>query len=157
MKTIIIRMQKSSRWLAILLAAVVAIITSAVVANATQTITTPNAVSISYNLAAGANSAAITPASSRSVLVMGCDTDGADQGVGLVSLLRSPLASAIEWAGYESYSPVAFTGGSSVAAGTHIVWIDGGHHVDIQVASGATIVIHNGHTVTRAGNVTLIW
>jgi len=44
------------------MAAVVAIITSIVVANATQTFATPNAAYISYSLAASANSAAITPA-----------------------------------------------------------------------------------------------
>ena len=43
------------------MATVVAIITSIVVANATQTITTPNAAFISYSLAAGLNSAVITP------------------------------------------------------------------------------------------------
>jgi hypothetical protein len=43
------------------MATVVAIVTSMVVANATQTITTPNAAFVSYSLAAGANSAAITP------------------------------------------------------------------------------------------------
>ena len=62
MKAIKMRIQKSSRPGVILLAAVVAIITSMVVANATQTITTPNAAFISYNLTTGTNSAAITPA-----------------------------------------------------------------------------------------------
>ncbi len=59
MKAITMRIQKFSRPGVILMATVVAIITSMVVANATQTITTPNAAFISYNLAAGANSAAI--------------------------------------------------------------------------------------------------
>jgi hypothetical protein len=62
MKAITMRIQKFSRPGVILLATVVVIITSMVVANATQTITTPNAASISYSLAAGGNSAAITPA-----------------------------------------------------------------------------------------------
>jgi hypothetical protein len=69
MKAIKMRIQKSSRPGVILLATVVAIITSMVVANATQTITAPNAVFISYSLAAGANSAAITPATNRWVLL----------------------------------------------------------------------------------------
>ncbi len=79
------RIQKFSRPGVILLATVVVIITSIVVANATQTITTPNAAFISYSLAAGANSAPITPASDRSVLVMGCSL--IVTGVGQVSLL----------------------------------------------------------------------
>ncbi|HEY2627254.1 MAG TPA: hypothetical protein VGI41_10950 [Candidatus Udaeobacter sp.] len=74
MKAIKMQLQKSSRPIVILLATVVAILTTMVVANATQTITTPNAASISYNLASGATSAAITPAASKPVLVMGCCT-----------------------------------------------------------------------------------
>src|SRR5207248_3340708 len=82
MKAITMRMQKFSRPGVILLATVVAIITSIVVANATQSITTPNAAFISYNLAPSANSAPITPTTNRSVLVMGCCTTLSDQGVG---------------------------------------------------------------------------
>src|SRR6266567_3618401 len=81
MKAITVRMQKFSRPGVILMAAVVAIITSMVVANATQSITTPNAAFISYSLAAGASSAAITPATNKWVLVGGCTTVG-DPGVG---------------------------------------------------------------------------
>jgi hypothetical protein len=152
------RIQKSSRSLVILLAIVVAIITSAVVANATQTITTLNAVKITYNLAAGGISAAITPATNTSVLVMGCCTTASFQGVGQVSLFHIP-SGYMFWAGYESYSPVAFTGGSAFSAnvGDHIVYIDSGHTVDIQIAGTDTIRIHNGSSGTRAGNVTLIW
>src|SRR5438874_4411390 len=128
MKAIRIRMQKFSRPGVILLATVVAIITSIVVANATQTITTPNAAFISYNLAANANSAAITPVTNKSVLVMGCCTNGG--GVGQVSLLHSP-STGISWVGLESYSPAAITSGFNFV---HIVYIDFGHTVDIQVA-----------------------
>jgi type V secretory pathway adhesin AidA len=158
MKAIKMRIQKSSQWVAILLATIVAIITTAVVANATQTITTPNAVKITYSLAAGASSAAITPTTNTSVLLMGCETASGDLGVGQVSLLHSSLG-FIEWAGLESYNgSVATTGGTTGAAGTHIVFIDAFHKVQIQTgASADTIVVHNGDTATRAGNVTLIW
>jgi len=157
MKTIIMRTEKASRWAAMLLAAVVAIITSAVVANATQTITTPNAAFISFNLAAGASSAAITPAASRTVLVMGCCTTAI--GAAQVSLVRNP-GSQIAWAGYEAIGPtstVSPTGGISSFSGTHIVYLDNSHKVDIQTASADTILIHNGQSATRPGNVTLIW
>jgi hypothetical protein len=137
------------------MATVVAIITSVVVANATQTITTPNAAFISYNLAAGANSAPITPATNRSVLVMGCTT-GSDFGVGHVSLEHIP-STAIQWAGVESYQPAAITGGLSNTVGTHIVYINGEHTVDIQVASADTIRVHNGNANAATGNVTLVW
>src|SRR5260370_32017652 len=82
MKAIRMRIQKFSRPGVMLMATVVAIITSIVVANATQTITAPNAAFVSFSLATGANSAAITPAASRSVLVMGCTTTAGDQSVG---------------------------------------------------------------------------
>jgi len=138
------------------MAIVVAIITSMVAANATQTITAPNAAFISYNLAAGGNSAPITPATNRSVLVMGCCTaSGGFQGVGQVSLLHTP-SNLITWVGLESVSPAAITSGSTNSAG-HIVYLDLTHTVDIQTASADTILVHNGSAGTRAGNVTLIW
>jgi hypothetical protein len=158
MKTIKMRMQKSSRPLVILVAAAVVIITSIVVANATQTITTPNAAFISYNLAAGASSAPITPVTNKSVLVMGCCTTGFVTGVGQVSLLHIPSI-GIDWVGLESYggAGATITSGLTAAPGVHIVFIDFNHKVDIQVASADTIQIHNGDAATRAGNVTLIW
>jgi len=152
------RIQKFSRPGVILMATVVAIITSIVAANATQTITTPNAAFISYNLAAGASSAPITPATNKSVLVMGCCTSSGDQGVGQVSLQHIP-STAIEWVGLESYPSAAITQGINGTAGTHIVWIDFGHAMDIQVASADTIRIHNGFGggTAAVGNVTLVW
>jgi hypothetical protein len=155
------RIQKSSRPLAILLVTVVAIITSIVVANATQTITTPNAMTISYSLAAGTNSAAITPAINKPVLVMGCETSMGDIGISHVSLLHSSVGGGafIAWSGVESFNGAtpATIGGSSNTAGDRIVWIDATHLVGIQVNSADTIRVHNGDVVTRAGNVTLIW
>ena len=156
MKTIRMRIQKFSRPGVILMATVVATITSICVVNATQTITTPNAAFISFNLAAGASSAAITPATNRSVLVMGCTTGG---GIGQVSLLHIP-STLIEWVGLEGYSgpsTTTTTAGGTKIAGTHIVYINYDHTVDIQVASADTIQIHNNAGVTVAGNVTLIW
>ena len=139
------------------MATVVAIITSMVVANATQTITTPNAAFISYNLAVGVNSAPITPATSRSVLVMGCCTTSLEQGVGQVSLQHIPSAGGIQWVGLESWSGAAITSGFRNIANFHIVYIDGAHAVDIETASADTIRVHNGAAATRAVNVTLIW
>ena len=154
MKAIRMRIQKFSRPGVILMATVVAIITSMVVANATQTITKQNAAFISYSLATGANSAPITPATNKSVLVMGCCTTSA--GVGQVSLLHIPSTFMV-WVGLESYSGGAITQGASSTPGHHIVYIDLGHGVDIQVASADTIFIHNGLAGPVAGNVTLVW
>jgi hypothetical protein len=156
MKAIKMRIQKTSRPGVILLAAVVAIITWIVVANAAQTITTPNAATVSYSLATGANSAAITPATNRWVLVGGCCNTAPFQGVGQVSLLHNP-GIGITWVGLESLNGAAITSGASNTAGTHIVSIDSAHKVDIQVATADTIVIHNGQSSTMAGNVTLVW
>jgi len=153
MKAIKMRIQKSSRPAVILLATVVAIMTSIVVANATQTITTPNAAKVTYNLAPGANSAPITPATNTSVLVMGCCTTGV-QGVGQVSLLHNSLG-GMTWVGLNSFSGASITSGNNNAAGTHIVYI-AGNTVDIQLASANTILVHNANGGPVAGNVTLI-
>jgi len=136
------------------MATVVAIITSIVAANATQSITTPNAAFISYSLATGANSAAITPVTNKSVLVMGCCTTAGAVATGHVSLIVSP-GFAIEWVGLQRDATI--TAGSATAGGTHIVFICLQSNVDIQSASATTILIHNGAISTRAGNVTLIW
>src|SRR5215472_628031 len=115
MKTIITRTEKSSRWAAILLAAVVAIITCLTVANATQTITTPNAMKITYNLAPGTNSALITPAANTPVLVMGCCTTIGLRAVGHVSLVHNTPGTLMAWTGVESHSgmPTTFASGTS--------------------------------------------
>ena len=138
------------------MATVVVIITSIVVANATQSLTTPNAAFISYSLAAGANSAPITPATNKSVLVMGtCTTNGA-LGVGQVNLQHHSTF-GIRWVGLETTTPATVTMGTTVGVGAHIVYIDFGHSVDIQIAGPDTIRVHNGAGITVAGNVTLIW
>src|SRR2546423_820843 len=155
MKAITMRIQKFSRPGVMLMATVVVIITSMVVANATQTITTPNAAFISYNLAGGANSAAITPVASRPVLVMGCSTTANYEGVGQVTLIHNP-GTYFDWAGVESGGN-AFAGGVSGIAGVHIVYIDNVHKVDVQVASRDTILVHNGNSLTVTGRVTPIW
>ena len=156
MKAIRMRIQKFSRPGVILLATVVAIITSMVVANATQMITTPNAAFISYNLATGSSSAPITPVTNRAVLVMGCCTT-AGVGVGQVSLQHN--SSVLSWTGLESPTSggATITSGADDVAGHHIVYIDEPHQVDIRTASANTILIQNASTGTMAGNVTLIW
>jgi hypothetical protein len=154
MKAIKMRIQKFSRPGVILLATVVAIITSIVVANATQTFATPNAAFISYSLAAGTSSAAITPATDKPVLVMGCCTTSGDVGAGQVTLVHIP-GGGMTWIGAERTTGSNVVGSTSTP-GFIIVAIDNAA-VDIQVASADTILIHNGTTGTRAGNVTLIW
>ena len=139
------------------MATVVAIITSMVVANATQTITAPNAAYITYNLAPNTNSAPITPATNKSVLVMGCCTSGGDQSVGQVSLFHIPSGGMV-WVGLQSYPATAITSGTSSTQGHVIVSIDSNFLVYIEVNSADTIHIHNASVgTTLAGNVTLVW
>ncbi len=76
-----------------------------------------------------------------------------------MSLLHIPGTSAIiAWVGLESAGS-GITSGATNTAGTHIVWIDSNHTVDIQLAGADTILVHNstGSSITRAGNVTLVW
>jgi hypothetical protein len=139
-----------------LVAGVVGVTSFAIVARATQTITTPNAAFASYNLAAGANSAAIFPAANQAVFVMGSCTTLNFRGVGHVTMLRIP-ASFLEWVGLESHAGAAITQGFSGVAGTHILYLDFSHQVDIEVNTTDSFRIHNGSAAVRTGNVTLIW
>jgi hypothetical protein len=150
------RRTKSSRPFALLSATVIATLTLATVARATQTITTPNAAFVSYNLAAGANSAAVFPPANQAVLVMGTCTTLNFRGVGQITLLRIP-ASFLEWVGLESHAGAAITQGFSGIAGTHMVYIDFSHQVDVEVNTTDSFRIHNGSGAVRTGNVTLIW
>jgi len=148
--------KKGRRFGSLFLATVVAILTLSVMVHATQVITTPNAAFFTYSLAAGANSAPITPVANQSVLVMGTQTAVGFRGVGQVSLLRI-AGNFLEWSGLESCCASAITSSFSSVAGTHIVWLDFGHMVGIQVNTADTFVVHNGSTGARTGNVTLIW
>ncbi len=144
------------RLASLLLAALVVTSTLAVVVHATQTITTPNASLISYSLGAGANSGAITPPENQSVLVMGVQTTTGFRGVGFVTMLHVP-SSFLEWVGLESTPGATITQGYSGTVGTHIVYLDFGHQVDIQVDGTDSFRVHNGSTGTRTGKVTMIW
>lgn len=153
-----IAFHKLARPAALSLAGVVTALTFAVVSNAAQTVTMPNAAVITYSLAAGAVSPPFTPVFGRPVFVMGVNTTIFNRGVGHVSLLRSGIAPTfLEWTGVESPSPAALTSGFSGVPGTHIVFIDFNHQLDIEVATPDSIQIHNSNISLQAGNVTLIW
>lgn len=140
----------------LLLAGIVAMLTFAVVAPAIQTITTPNAATFSYALAAGGISGAFFPVASQPVLVMGCQNEVGFRGVGQVTLLRVP-GNFLEWVGLESTAGAAITQGFSAALGTHIVYLDFSHQVDIEVNSADSFRIHNSSGGFRSGVVRLIW
>lgn len=145
-----------SRMSTLFLAALVAIVALRIGVHATQTITTPNASKVTYNLNAGASSTAVNPAENVPVLVMGVQNNLGYRGVGHVSMLHVP-SSFLEWSGIESPASAAITSGFSGTAGTHIVYLDYSHLVDIQVASTDTFIIHNANTIAMSGVVTLIW
>jgi len=139
------------------LAVVVATLTLAVVVHAGQTITTPNAFFSSYSLAPGANSSPIEPVTNKSNFLMCAQTASGFRGVGQVALLRVP-STLLVWTGIESPAGAGITSGSSGTAGTHIVWCDFSHTVDIRVDTPDKFLVHNGNaTLTATGNVTLIW
>lgn len=145
-----------SRVFRLLLAGFVAVVALNIGMHATQSITTPNATKVTYSLAAGASSAAVNPAESTPVLVMGVQNNLGYRGVGQVAMLHVP-SSFLEWTGIESPASAAITSGFSGTAGTHIVYLDYSHLVDIQVASTDTFIIHNANTIAMSGVVTLIW
>jgi hypothetical protein len=116
---------------------------------------------VAFSLAAGANSAPINVPRNVPVQVIGVTTTVGERGVGQATLF-SPTdpPTFIEWTGVESPSiagPVVTTSGYSDIAGTHILFLDYGNHVDIQVDSGTTIRIHNASTGLRTGSIKLIW
>ena len=138
-------------------AVLVAALTLATTARAVQTISTPNAALYSYNLAPNTSSGAISPVANQAVHVMGVQTTTGYRGVGHVTMLHI-AGQFLEWVGLESPSAAAITSGFSGAAGTHILWLDYSHTVDLRVNNADSFVIHNGATINpAAGNVTLIW
>jgi hypothetical protein len=137
-------------------ATVVCVLAGVVVSNATQTLSVPNAATYTYNLASGASSAPITPPSNQAVLMLGSQTAAGFRGVAMATILHVPGA-FIEWVGLESTSGAAITEGFSGFAGTHVLYLDFSHLVDVQVASADTILIHNANAVPQTGTLELIW
>jgi hypothetical protein len=159
--------KKFRRFGSLALAGVVTMLTLSVMVHAVQMITTPNAAFISYSLAtSGTSSPPITPVAGQAVLVMGTVTVGTDCGspsVGEVTLLRAAAGSfstaELIWTGLESpgSSPSVITSGASATPGTHILYLDTGHRVDLEVNSASTFVVHSTSCGAVKGNVTMIW
>jgi hypothetical protein len=145
-----------------LLAAIVATLTFAVLGHAVQTITTPNSASFAYDLAPGANGENIRPASNTPVMILadqtgtvcGCD----DVGSSLMTVVNSTVDGELVWNGFES-NRGGLTSGFSPTAGTHIMFTDFSHLVDLQVTNATSFHVHNSSSssFTYNGNVTLIW
>ena len=127
-----------------------------VVSRATTTFTTPNTALISYSLGPGATSAGITPTASTGVILVGTNTNSTNFSVGSVSLVHISGA-LIRWAGIEAPPGATITQGGSTSPGTHVVYLDASHQVDVEILSADQIVVHNKATSTQAGTVKLIW
>ena len=146
----------------LVLAAVVATVTFAVLGHAVQTITTPNSASFAYNLAPGANSANITPPSNTPVLILADQTGTVcacdNVGSSLVTVVNSTEDGELVWNGFESEG-TGLTANFSNSAGTHVVFTDNSHKVDLEVSNGTSFHVHNSSISTHDynGNVTLIW
>ena len=143
-----------------LLAAGVILSTTVVLINATVALTVPNAITYPYSLAAGGTFNVSFPsvAYDRPALLMGTCTTVGVRGVGQVTILRPSAAPTfLEWTGLESISGSAITSGFSDVEGTHIVYLDFAHEVDIEVLNGSVFRVHNESSGTRTGNITMIW
>ena len=147
---------KARRYGVLWAATIVFVLAASVMARATQSLTVPNAATYTYNLASGAYSSPITPVSNQAVLMMGSQTTAGTRGVAMATILHIP-GNFIEWVGLESTDGSAITQGYSGSAGTHILYLDFGHLVDVQVAGTDTIRVYNGAAHTQTGNLELIW
>lgn len=117
-----------------------------------------NRILLNYNLAPGANSTPITVPANTPVQVMGVQTNVDHRGVASATLLSIPGPTGfLEWTGLESTSGSAITQGYSGARGTHILYLDYNHTVDIEVNGPRTIRVHNESTGQRAGKVVITW
>ena len=148
---------KLSRFGTVFGAAVIATLTGAVLAHASGFyifVAAPQEYQFSYNLAAGAKTGAVTPFAGIPNQIIGVNTTPGYRGVGEVSLLRV-AGSFLEWVGLETPSGAAITSGFSGSAGTHIVYLDFSHRVQIEVASPDSFLVHNLSTVTHTGVVDL--
>lgn len=152
-----VRYPKFSYTATLLVAAVVATLTFAVAAHAVQTIIAPNAAVINYSLTAGGDSAAITPVANKPVFVMGDQTVAGNVGSSDMTVVNSnPGDGELVWSGLESDGG-GVTAGFSPVAGTHIIFIDFAHVVDLEVVNATSFKVHNGFSFTQKGGVTLIW
>jgi len=145
----------------LMVAALVVSVTGAVTLHAIATVKTPNAAAYNYILNPGYGTGPITPVGNTPIWVMGVQTTSGYRGVGRVAMLQVP-GSFLEWTGLESTcycGPSTITAGYSGTAGTHIVYLDWDHYVDLQAVAPDTFQVFNSqsNTTGASGTVTLVW
>lgn len=126
------------------------------VGKAAVTFTAPNSATINYTLAPGATSSAITPATNQPVILIGSNTDSTNFSVSNITLVHIP-STMIRWVGLESAPSSTVIHGGSTTPGTHVVYLDNLHKVDVEIFSTDQVVIHNANTVSETGSLKLIW
>lgn len=150
-------MKTRLRQLGVVAASVTALaVMATVVGKAAVTVTTPNAATVNYSLAAGATSAAITPATNQPVILIGANIGTATPSVSSATLVHIP-STIIRWVGLESDPGGSISHGGSTTPGTHIIYLDSAHEVDVEILSADAIVIHNGSSNKETGSVKLIY
>ena len=116
----------------------------------------PQKLQVTFDLAAGGISAPIALPPNVPVSLTGVVLTESFRGVGQASLLSIP-GNFIESVGLESTAGAVVTQALGFAQGTHVVFLDYEHKVDVEVDSATAIRIHNESTGERTGLVTLIW
>jgi len=150
--------RKYSLFGARVLALLVVMVTSTVVVKSVTTYPTAEAVSYRYSLAPGGALGASVIAADRPILLMGCNSTVGNRGIGHVTIQRAFTAPQfLMWVGLESAAGPAITSGFSAVLGTHIVYLDFAHTVDIEVLSAAAIRVFNGSAAVQTGQITMIW
>ena len=119
------------------------------------TITVPNERVVRYNLAAGGISPCIGLPANVPVLAMGVELT-LNFGEWAKSLSSVSPGSFVEWVDLESHAGAAITQGFSGLTGTHIVYLDFSHQVDIELCGPSSIQVHNSSTGGRSGRVSRI-
>lgn len=122
----------------------------------------PRKLTIPFSLAAGGVSDAIPIPPDVAVSLAGVTNTLGESGVGQATLFSPSIApNFVEWTGQNSPSIAASRGenvfGYSPTIGTHIVLIDYGAMVDVEVHDAYSIQVHNKSAGPRTGFITLIW
>jgi hypothetical protein len=149
------------------LASLAGVATVAVVVQAAQKITTPNAMVIPYSLAFGGRSAPIVIPANRPVLVTGADTDLAKNGnfgVGQATIIRNTSDNAVESVSFDYANHTLFSEKVSVGATVVIFNLDVLDRVGV-LTDGANLIVFNsddssnggGIPVGHTGVITMIW
>jgi hypothetical protein len=127
-----------------------------VVSKAAVTFATANSSIAPYTLAAGATSGGITPPANTPVVMMGSNTTATNFSIASVNVVHVP-STQIRWVGLESPPSAAIVQGATSTPGTHVMYLDYNHQVDLEILSADQVVIHNAATTTQTGTVKLIW